>query len=159
MTQVQGRRHCVHLPVSSGYLEARDLQDGAKYLPRHVQTPVPPRRKRTAQQWRFLTGATMQEGAWRQNYQAERVNSGLKPREAHSQTRGHARPDSPHSPAPRHRHCDPFAMGGAVRDAADRPCPADHLGDGLCIGWRTTRMWYVDPEGYRSAMGWHPDGY
>lgn len=31
--------------------------------------------------------------------------------------------------------------------------------DGRCIGWRGTRMWYVDPDSYRAVMQRWPDGY
>jgi hypothetical protein len=27
------------------------------------------------------------------------------------------------------------------------------------IGWRGTRMWYVDPDGYRATTGAWPPGY
>lgn len=31
--------------------------------------------------------------------------------------------------------------------------------DGRCIGWRAPRMWYVDPDAYRTVMQRWPDGY
>lgn len=31
--------------------------------------------------------------------------------------------------------------------------------DGQRIGWATSRMWYVCPEGYRAVLKRYPDGY